>query len=90
MTRSEAKDQLATIIREKQGCKATDLLGSKAVLEIILADHPLLDLIEELVSEGRLVEVEYYLADLPYRVKSFLLPEGTTIHGDPRKETTHA
>ena len=90
MTRSEAKDQLATIIREKQGCKATDLLGSKAVLEIILADHPLLDLIEELVSEGRLVEIEYCLADLPYRTKNFLLPEGTIIHSAPRKESPHA
>ncbi len=32
-----------------------------------------------LVAEGRVVEVEYLVAETPYRVKSFYLPRGSEV-----------
>lgn len=39
-----------------------------------------IDLIDEMVKAGDLVEVEYILPTMNYRVKSFLLPKGTKIN----------
>jgi hypothetical protein len=36
-------------------------------------------MIAELCAEGELVEVEYVLPNMTYRVKTFLLPKGTEI-----------
>jgi hypothetical protein len=82
MTRDEVKNKIVEIVTLKQGCKAIEL--GAALVEILTQDgdcddFPIPDLIEELVQEEKLVEVEYVLPAMNYRIKSFLLPAGTEI-----------
>ena len=42
-------------------------------------DYDVIELLDELIGEGRLVEVEYVLPAMSYRVKSLLFPAGTEI-----------
>lgn len=77
MNNEEIKNRLVEIVTEKQGCKATELC---AIKELIFGDcKPLPELIEELVKEERILEIEYVLPSMNYRIKSFLLPAGTQI-----------
>jgi uncharacterized LabA/DUF88 family protein len=81
------KDLVAKTISEVQGCKATELVPEiirrledvdrKALFD---GDYDLPDLVEEMITEGMLVEVEYILPT--EKTNSFLLPAGTvTIQG---------
>ena len=79
MTRDEAKQIVCDLVMRKQGCKIMDLIPS-------FYDHDgateynLNSLADDLVEEGRLIEVEYILpGKLSYKIKSFLLPAGTDI-----------
>ena len=73
---SSIKDRIVEIVTEKQGLKATELA---AIPEI--ATHPEFspDLVLDLIREKRLVEVEYILPQLSFRIKSFLLPASTRV-----------
>jgi len=73
MTKDETKDAICQHVAEAQGCKATELAVA------LWQAEDLSSLIAELVSEGRLTEVEYVLPNLNYRAKSFLLPGNTSI-----------
>jgi hypothetical protein len=79
--KESAKQKLCQIVEEKQGLKATEL-----AFEFVRRIHAegcisnnVLQLIEELVKEGRLVEIEYVLSTLKYRIKSFILPGDTEV-----------
>lgn len=78
MTKEERKDQLVHLIDGKQGAKATELAADKRIFEI-LGKENLFDLLEELIEEKRVVEVEYSLPNMSYRLKSFLLPGGSEV-----------
>lgn len=77
------KDQVKQLIVEAVTgpIKAVDL-----VLEV-MQDAPINravsdsfgDYLDELVREGRLVEIEYVLPDMPERVKSVYFPAGTKV-----------
>lgn len=45
----------------------------------LLESFDLPSLLEELVKSGLLIEIEYSLPVLPYKLKSFYLPKGTTV-----------
>lgn len=47
--------------------------------ELRIIEQDILALILEMVDEGELVEVDYVLPNLNYRIKSFLLPKGTEV-----------
>lgn len=47
--------------------------------ELIREGFDLIQLIDELINEKKIIEVEYVLPTMDYRVKSFLLPFGTNI-----------
>lgn len=85
MTIDELKTRIAERVFELQGCKATELyFMEELVVECRSADadskaRDLPAIIEEMVSEGKLVEVEYLLPNMNYRIKSFLLPAGTVV-----------
>lgn len=78
------KEVLVRIVNDKQGTKAT-LLVVELMQELHLQnlsideDVDVPNLIQELVSEGELLEIEYILPNIPYRVKSFLLPKGSSF-----------
>ena len=64
------------VVEEKQGCKATELAAD---VRIATAGRDLPEAIERLVEKGELLEIEYVLPTLNFRIKSFLLPKGTEI-----------
>lgn len=78
MTRNEAKNKIVERITSIQGCKGPEL-PSNITDFINKLPCELTDLLEELVQEGRLCEVEYVLAGMPDRIKSFYLPPQTEI-----------
>lgn len=82
MTKSDMKADIAATVLECQGCKATELVVKLPEwTRKGMYDSPFdfVELIEEMVDEGTLVEVEYVLPNMQYRIKSFLLPAGTSI-----------
>lgn len=86
MTREEYKDLIEGTVTAMGGCKGTELAAVPDIATAVVEEGPdgpegevppLLFCLEELVNEGRLVEVEYERPDMPTRTKSFLLPGGT-------------
>lgn len=73
------KDTIVNVVTRIQGCKAVHLACETEIIKLDLGDRNLPDLVEELIEEGRLVEVEYILPNLSFRLKGFLLPPGTSI-----------
>lgn len=80
MNREQVKAKLINHISEMQGAKSMELIGTLfnlaqtdgEVAAISRANVP--KLLEELVQEKKIVEIEYELASMPYRTKSFYLP----------------
>ena len=84
MTIDELKTRIAERVFELQGCKAVELyFMDELVFECRRSADPrardIPAIIEEMVSEGKLVKVEYLLPNMNYRIKSFLLPAGTVV-----------
>jgi hypothetical protein len=83
MTGKEAKDTIVGYVETHNGCKAIDMCLCEMLMPY---DGELMELVDELVEEGRLIEVEYTLPQMPYRTKSFLFSAGTEIN---IRETPH-
>lgn len=73
----EAKQRLVNIITEKQGMKAVELAGLAALS--FSCDESVVLLLDELVREKSIVEVEYVLPNMSYRIKSMFFPKGTVF-----------
>jgi len=76
--RRRVKNEIVSIVESLQGCKATRLAMDAARLPDCPDDFP--TLLQELINSGEVVEVEYTLPNMPYRIKSFLLPKGTSVN----------
>ena len=80
------KEVLVAIVNSHQGIKGTSL-GVEFVLAThkegteIPDDFDVVQVLEELVTAGELVEIEYAVPEMEYRVKSFYLPKGSLITG---------
>jgi hypothetical protein len=74
----EARDEILKIVDSKQGCKATELVAAFAILHPDYEGDVLND-IEGLINEKKLIEVEYILPNMDYRVKSMLFPAKTRV-----------
>jgi len=72
--KQEIESKITDIINSKQGMKATEL-----AVEMFVYGEDWLDVIDDMVKEGKIVEVEYTLPTLSYRIKSFYLPAGTVV-----------
>jgi len=82
MTKEEAKSLIVSTVERTQGCKATQVLclvENEGDMILLARDYNVVELIAELVKERKLVEVEYILPAMNYRVKSFLLPALTKV-----------
>ena len=79
MSREKTKERLSNYLRGKQGDKGVEFASDIEVIEA-LGDQSFHEVMEELVEEGRVVEIEYTVPSIPYRLKSFFLPEGAVIH----------
>ena len=71
--KEEIKNEIVQIVSSNNGCKASQLIPALSV-ESIKSDESILDLVDELISEGRLIGIDYVLSSMPYRTKTFLLP----------------
>ena len=78
MTKQDAKNILIGKITSLQGIKATQLAAEEEIA-VGLASFDVPQLLEELVAEKRLIEIEYSLPDMNWRLKSFYLPVGTKL-----------
>ena len=73
-------DDLKTLVAEK----GAGWEEAQSILNDDLADD-IVSAIERLIAAKQLVEVEFLLPDTPHRVKSFLLPKGSTLIVKPAK-----
>lgn len=73
MTKDQVKEEIVSIVSQKQGCKVQELLVSLSK-ESIKSSDSLLDIIDELIHENSLIGIDYTLSSMPYRTKTFLLP----------------
>lgn len=66
----------------ENGTKATELAAHFGIMLTLIPNldtNEFLAVVEELIKQGEIVEVEYILPHMPYRIKSFLLPKGTKV-----------
>jgi hypothetical protein len=78
------KNRIKQIVEERQGLKTTELVAllvTKEDKSPNLSDT-IQAAIQELVHNGEIVELEYVLPNLSYKVKSILFPKGTIIHSN--------
>lgn len=80
-TISEIKGQVKKLVLAKQGCKAGELVAemTKWFVEKGDSSEDLLFTIDAMVSDGELIEVEYSLPNMSYRLKSFYFPVDTEV-----------
>lgn len=78
-TKEDWKNYIVELVTRKQGCKMIEIICDRKIHALECNPEKL---VEELVDEGKIIEVEYVLPEMTYRVKSFLLPVGTTITVD--------
>jgi len=78
MVNEMIKATLEGYIYMKQGVKAVTLASDEEVLKL-LGNESFHDVMEELISENRVVEIEYTVPSMPYRLKSFYLPGGSVV-----------
>jgi len=74
------KETVKEIVNKSQGLKAVEL--SMRVLTETKYDvksEDIIKTIEDLVREGEIVELEYILPQMDYRIKSIYFPKGTNI-----------
>jgi len=71
-----------------RGTPITTIVGELAldmglpVARVDKVDNPKIDwpsILQEAIRDKRVVEVEYVLPELSYRIKSFILPKGTEV-----------
>lgn len=67
------------IVTTKQGCKATELSVRLASIYSEIETEKLIDLIEQAEKEKRILPINYTLASMPEREKTFYLPKGTLV-----------
>lgn len=81
MTKDNLKPVILECINHSTGIRGVEL--ALAVLNKTLPYHfetaDYHEALEELVKEAKVVEVEYYLPDMPDRTKSIFFPAGTSI-----------
>jgi len=80
MSLMQLREWIVGYVTRHQGCKAVQLAADAVGEFPSISSHDILESIGHLVKNGELVEVEYNLPEMPYRVKSFLLPKGTNLY----------
>jgi hypothetical protein len=101
----DLKALIEQVVTNHQGCKATDVpvliyrlldnsddvTWSRPLLTLLASEQwaMLPTLIQELVDEGKLVEVVYVVPGVAYRAESFLLPKDTRVGDWLKPPRTH-
>lgn len=80
MNNIELENRIISLVSSRNGMKGIDLSLAISSEFMSLTNNEILDTIFDLIESGDLVEVEYELASMPYRSKSFILPKDTVIN----------
>lgn len=74
------KSKILSIVNEKSGCKALELVPQcVAELRDEFDFDVFSDAIDELVSEGNIVRIRYVLESMDYREKEIYLPKCRSV-----------
>lgn len=75
------KELIKRVVNEHQGIKAPELvvLVVQQCAEFPFDHESYDEALTELIAEGEIVEVEYTLPSMDYRVKSIYLPKDTLV-----------
>lgn len=81
MTKEQLKEIILSLIRESTGIRGVELALSvlNKTMPRYFESEMYQECLEELVKSGEIVELEYTLPDMDYRVKSIFFPKGTQI-----------
>jgi len=79
MSRVLVKQKIMDYLRRTQGVKAVELASSPEIV-LALENESFGEVVEELVADHEIVEIEYVVSNIPYRLKSFFLPGGSVVH----------
>lgn len=77
MSKDGIKSSMIEFVTQHPGCTAIELVCGIGFGENFAVDVPVL--LEKLVDDGSMIEVEYILPTMSYRVKSILFPKGSDI-----------
>lgn len=81
MTREEIKKYIIELV-ENGPIKATEIAGHYPLIKMVRESNLDLDipiLLNELVEQDRILEIEYVLPKMDYRIKSIYMPKGTEV-----------
>ena len=77
------RDAILKVVSSSQGIKNVDL-ALKVLTELLPSSEfkaeQVMEELEKLVNEGEVIEIEYVLPEMNYRIKSFYLPKGTKLY----------
>jgi len=97
---AEVEHTILKVVKTHNGIKATDLLITLCHGLIVngfnVEGDEIINHLYKMIEQGKIVEVEYTIPDMPWRAKSFLLPVGSTVKindmsvkDDIKPTTTH-
>ena len=76
MTLNEA---IINVVESFPGIKSTELIVKLGDMIVDYSIDQISDVLNELTTSKDIVEVEYVLPTMPYRIKSLYFPKGTQI-----------
>lgn len=83
MDRQTIKSKIVEYVMNMNGCKMIELISDIplcfAFQEAKIEPDEISKIIDELILSEYLIEIEFIVPNMDYRVKSFLLPAGTEI-----------
>ena len=76
---TKLEQEIIETVVEMQGGKATEIIANLPETCFDNGADDIIQTIDHLVQTGHLVEVEYVLPQMDYRIKSFYLPANTKV-----------
>ena len=74
------RNKIKQKVKDMQGCKITELVAEiDLVEEAYNSSINLADEVYAMIKDGELIEVEYILSHLAFRIKSYLFPADTEV-----------
>lgn len=80
ISKDELKKIIIDIVNDNNGLKSMELIPKlPESVFIYLKSEDICETLDELVSNGDILEIEYSVPNYSYKIKSFYLPKGTEI-----------
>lgn len=90
-TKFTLREAILTTVNTRNGVNGVDLvLNCMGLFGPWFEDKDYMFLLAELVSSGEIVELEFILPSMDYRVKSIYFPKGTKLYVNSHDEANSA